>query len=93
MSSTKIGNGLARVLGIKLDSSKEHVTRGESVLSLQTVDTYVEQDPSPADYLREITPDGKDVGRYFYNMFPFFQWLPRYNMQWFTGDLVAGMSR
>ncbi|RDW95213.1 sulfate permease [Coleophoma crateriformis] len=91
MSST-LGTRLARVLGIELDSNKDKVTRGESVLSIQTVDSYVEQDPTPGEYLRELAPSGKDIGKYFYDMFPFLQWIMRYNAQWFMGDMVAGIT-
>lgn len=92
MSSSRLKGGLAKGLGIKLDNQKNVVSRGESVMSNQTVDTYVEQDPTPAEYLREITPNGKDILHYIYQLFPFTHWIGRYNLQWFSGDLVAGQA-
>ncbi|KAF1989565.1 SulP family sulfate permease [Aulographum hederae CBS 113979] len=95
-TSTKIGHGLAKVLGIKLDYRDElgqdKVTRGESVFSISSADTYTEQEPTAVEWLQDLTPSGRDVGRYFYNLFPFLRWITRYNVQWLIGDLVAGIT-
>jgi sodium-independent sulfate anion transporter 11 len=91
--ATKVGHGLAKVLAIKLDEQRERddeIRRGESVFSSQTADAYVEQEPHTIDWFREITPSGKDIGQYFVSLFPFMNWIGRYNLQWFIGDLVAG---
>jgi solute carrier family 26 (sodium-independent sulfate anion transporter), member 11 len=93
-TSTKIGHGLAKVLGIKLDyrnpTGADPVTRGESTFSIETADSYIETEPTSAEWIRSITPTGKDVLDYLKSLFPFIHWLPFYNMQWFIGDLVAG---
>ena len=93
-TSTKIGHGLAKVLAIKLDYRKDAypVTRGESAYSVDTADTYVEEEPHTMDWIRENTPTTHDVYMYFYNLFPFLHWITRYNMQWLIGDLVAGIT-
>ncbi|KAF1975633.1 putative sulfate transporter [Bimuria novae-zelandiae CBS 107.79] len=95
-TSTKIGHGLAKVLGIDLhyrhETGSEQVTRGESVFSVGSADTYVEQEPTAWDWLREITPTGKDIAHYFIHLFPFLHWITRYNVQWLIGDLVAGIT-
>lgn len=98
--STKIGHGLAKVLGIKLDYrhelGNEKVTRGESVFSVSSADTYVEQEPTIAEWFRETLPNGRGLLNYFLSLFPFISWLPFYNLQWLAGDMVAGkrvMSR
>lgn len=93
MSSTarKVGHGLAKGLGINLnDTNGQGLSRGESVLTMQTADTYNEQEPSAAEWIREKTPSGRDMGRFFYSLFPFVHWIGRYNLQWLYGDLVAG---
>lgn len=94
-SSTKIGHGLAKALGIKLNYRDEAgqgaLTRGESVFSVSSADTYVEEEPGAVDWIKEVTPSFRDVGRYFYNLFPFIHWIGRYNLQWLIGDLIAGM--
>lgn len=94
-TSTKIGHGLAKVLGIKLnyrDPTGDGLSRGESVFSSSTADTYVEEEPRAVDWLREVTPSGPGLLRWFYNLFPFVHWIGRYNLQWFSGDMVAGIT-
>ncbi|KAI1341509.1 putative sulfate permease [Xylariaceae sp. FL0016] len=93
-SRTQAGHTLAKVLGIKLENTEptEDVTRGESVFSSHTADTFVEQQPTTAEFIREITPSGKDVINYFRSLFPFLSWIGFYNVQWFLGDLVAGIT-
>jgi sodium-independent sulfate anion transporter 11 len=94
-TSTKIGHGLAKVLGIKLDDQNQHdkLTRGESVFSVASADEYVEDEPTVAEWFREVTPNGRDVFHYFKSLFPFLSWITRYNLQWLYGDLVAGKNR
>lgn len=85
---------MAKVLGIKLDYrdplGTDGVTRGESTFSAGTANTYVEQEPTTLDWILELTPERREIGRYFYNLFPFLRWIGRYNVQWLLGDLVAG---
>ncbi|GAT27372.1 sulfate transporter [Aspergillus luchuensis] len=97
---TKTGHGLAKVLGIKLPyrdplgAHSDPVTRGESTFSYGTVETYsyLEPEPTTAEWLKEICPTWHDVLMYFYNLFPFLSWITKYNLQWFFGDLVAGIT-
>ena len=96
---TRIGHGLARGLGIKLSyrdplgAHADPVTRGESTFSTGTADTYsyLEPEPTTAEWIRDHTPSRQELALYFYNLFPFLKWIGRYNLQWFAGDLVAGM--
>ena len=94
-TSTKIGHGLAKVLGIDLnyrnETGSDRVTRGESLFSIDSADTYVEHEPTTLEWLREYTPSGQDIAHYFASLFPFVHWITRYNLQWLIGDLVAGM--
>jgi solute carrier family 26 (sodium-independent sulfate anion transporter), member 11 len=98
MASTKskIGHGVAKVLGINLDYRNEtgnpRVTQGESIYSIESTDSYVEEEPSSLEWIQSIIPTWHDIGQYFYSLFPFIQWLPKYNLQWFYGDLVAGVT-
>lgn len=92
-TATKIGHGLAKGLGIKLNYRNEldeEIRRGESVFSIQTADTYVEQEPRSIEWLQSITPSGRDILRYLKSLFPFLYWIDRYNLQWLAGDLIAG---
>lgn len=93
-TSTKIGHGLAKALGIKLNyrdpTNSEGITRGESAYSIHSADSYVESEPTVGEWIKETAPDKKQVISYFYNLFPFTHWIGRYNGTWLTGDLVAG---
>lgn len=94
----KVGHGLAKGLGIKLPyrdplgAHSDPVTRGESMFSVGTADTYsyLEPEPTTGEWFREICPSWREIGIYFYNLFPFLRWITRYNWQWFVGDMVAG---
>ena len=91
--ATSIGHGLANVLGIKLDapeSSRDDVTRGESVFSTQTTDSFIEDQPTSVEWLSELVPTGDEVYAYIKSLFPFLSWIGFYNVQWLIGDLVAG---
>ncbi|KAH6718328.1 sulfate transporter family-domain-containing protein [Leptodontidium sp. MPI-SDFR-AT-0119] len=95
-TSDKVGHALAKGLLIKTDYRKdattESLSRGESVFSTSNAETYIEKEPTAADYFREIAPNGQTVKRYFRDLFPFLNWITRYNLQWFTGDLIAGLT-
>ena len=92
--ATKLGHTLAKVLGIKLqyrDPTGDHLTRGESVFSVSSADTYIEEEPTSVEWIREIAPTGETFLHWAYNLFPFTHWIGRYNLQWLAGDLIAGM--
>lgn len=93
-TSTRLGHGLARILGIKLNyrdpTAKEDLSRGESVFSVSSADTYVEEEPGVVQWLQDILPTGQGVLNYLYSLIPFVHWIGRYNAQWLFGDLVAG---
>lgn len=95
-ASTKLGHGLAKGLGIKLnyreDTPAAKLSRGESTFSVDTAESYIEHEPTTVDWLREVVPSGQDLVRYFVNLFPFTHWILRYNLQWFAGDLIAGIT-
>lgn len=94
MAMTKVGYTLAKVLGIKLDyrnEQNENISRGESVFSISSADTYVEDEPHSGEWLGELLPTGSEIKQFFVSMMPFLQWIHRYNVQWLIGDLIAGM--
>jgi sodium-independent sulfate anion transporter 11 len=53
--------------------------------------TYLEDDPSVAEWFRDLMPSSADVGEYVSELFPSAKWLQRYNLHWLLGDLTAGM--
>jgi solute carrier family 26 (sodium-independent sulfate anion transporter), member 11 len=94
MASTqsKVGHGLAKALGIKLDYRGDAVTRGESTYSMSTADSYVEDEPRTIDWIRDAIPTRSQWVAYVRSLFPFTNWILRYNVQWAIGDLVAGIT-
>lgn len=94
-ASTKVGHGLAKILGIKLDQHNrpdDALTRGESAYSVDSADTYVEEEPHAFEWVRDLIPDARGIATYFRNLFPFTRWIMRYNFIWLAGDLVAGIT-
>lgn len=89
---TEVGHTLAKYLGIKLEAQEDVTTRGESVFSTHTSDSFVEEEPTTAEWFQEVIPSGHDVVTYLKSLFPFLSWIGFYNLQWFIGDLVAGWS-
>jgi solute carrier family 26 (sodium-independent sulfate anion transporter), member 11 len=93
-TSTKVGHFLAKILGIRLNGPnpppEEDVTRGESVFSIQTTETFVEEPPTTVEYFKEFFPTRNGVLAYLKSLFPFLSWIGLYNLQWAAGDLVAG---
>lgn len=93
-TATKVGHGLAKVLGIKLQyrdpQGLDDISRGESVYSVSSADTFVEQEPTTWEWITSIIPTGRGILHWAYHLFPFVHWIGRYNLQWLSGDLVAG---
>lgn len=93
--ATKVGHGLAKVLGIQLEESdhgRDTVTRGESVMSTQTSDSFFEGPPTSLEWLHEQVPTRQESAKYVKSLFPFLSWITHYNLAWFAGDLVAGIT-
>ena len=92
-TSDKVGRGLAKVLGIKLnyrDETNQKLSRGESMYSVASADDFVEEEPRTIDWIREVIPGPNELRRWAYSLFPFVHWIGRYNGQWLIGDLIAG---
>lgn len=69
----------------------QHYEADDDIPSISNADLFIEREPTVAEFLQEITPSRQAVGRYVYNLFPFIQWIGKYNVTWLIGDLVAGM--
>ncbi|KAK0734864.1 sulfate transporter family-domain-containing protein [Lasiosphaeria miniovina] len=93
--ATKAGHLLAKGLGIKLRAGEpyqDEVSRGESVLSGQTGETFIEELPRTADVFLNTMPSSAQIQSYMLSLFPFLSWISFYNLQWLIGDLVAGIT-
>lgn len=72
-------------------------TRNRQTASLEQVardtinETYLEEDPSVAEWFRDLVPSSAGVAEYVRELFPSAQWIRRYNLHWLLGDVIAGM--
>ena len=92
-TTSKVSQLLAKILGIQLqgpNQAQEEIARGESVFSVQTAQTFVEEPPTTAEWLRGLIPTNQSVLSYLKALLPFLSWIHHYNLQWFLGDLIAG---
>ncbi|KYK54258.1 sulfate permease II [Drechmeria coniospora] len=64
----------------------------DDIPSISNTDLFIEHEPTVREFLAELTPSARDVGRYVYNLFPFIHWIGKYNLTWFVGDLIAGVT-
>jgi sodium-independent sulfate anion transporter 11 len=53
---------------------------------------YIEEDPTIKEELIALVPSSRSIRHYFQNLFPFVDWLPRYNIHWLLGDALAGLT-
>lgn len=95
-TTARIGHFLAKILFIDTNyrnEPKEDLTGsgGESIFSTTSADTFVEEEPTAAEWLRKtLIPSRARAARYIHSLFPFTAWIAHYNVQWLIGDLIAG---
>ena len=90
MAANKVGNGLAKALGIKTDYRDEYNTANDSSISLDSNVVYIEEEPTFKEWVKESLPTGQGAIQYVKALFPFTQWILHYNLIWFMGDFIAG---
>ncbi|KAJ5245923.1 hypothetical protein N7468_000906 [Penicillium chermesinum] len=84
--STKVGHALAKGLGIKLAYRDPLASnKPEKAEEAFSVANHLGMDPGGY-------PSGRQVLNYLIGLFPFLNWIRRYNVQWLMGDLVAGIT-
>jgi sodium-independent sulfate anion transporter 11 len=76
----------------KLVADSSRTKGGESIFSVTSADGYVEQEPTVVDWFRDVGPGRDDIVNYVKSLFPALGWLPRYNLHWAFGDLIAGIT-
>lgn len=87
-ASTRTGHFLAKLLGIQVDYRRE-VREDQSISSSET---FVDREPTAKEWLSKFIPTTAATKAYILSLFPFLQWIFHYNLQWLTGDLIAGKS-
>lgn len=86
--ASKLGHSIAKVLQIDLQTPQSNGGNGP----LKIEDTYVEEDPTVGEWMREHSPTAKGAWGFFVGLFPFIHWIGKYNKIWFAGDLIAGVT-
>ncbi|KAF2665881.1 sulfate permease 2 [Microthyrium microscopicum] len=71
---------------------KAENTAQDAVFTAALPDGYVDQEPTVREWLRATAPTGPGVLKYVADTFPFTQWILSYNLTWFIGDLIAGVT-
>lgn len=75
---------VAKLFGIDPTRPEEHIP------TISHADPYAEDDPSVAEWARDLVPSIDDIRDYFVSLLPFMRWITKYNLSWMAGDLVAG---
>ncbi|KAH7028934.1 sulfate transporter family-domain-containing protein [Microdochium trichocladiopsis] len=94
-SSSKIGRGLAKAVGIDVDYRQKNEPAElvrTAAGSIHNVDTFEEPEPTLGEVLRDIVPTASGVRHYFRSLFPFLNWILHYNYKWGLGDFIAGVT-
>lgn len=82
-----------KVLGIDVDERYTHQPddldkRARDVLD--PADVYLEDEPTVAEFLRELRPTAAGAAHYVESLFPSATWIKKYNLRWLFGDVIAG---
>ncbi|KAI5867110.1 sulfate permease [Durotheca rogersii] len=93
---SKIGHGFAWFFDLELDPyGQREAERNDSRNASEShpnVEPYDERDPTALDWILGITPTPRGIFQYLYRLFPFLHWITKYNLTWFIGDLIAGVT-
>ncbi|ORY66529.1 sulfate permease [Pseudomassariella vexata] len=95
MASKNIRSFIAKAVGIDLDARYEQVPKdlaGRATCAVAPFDPYFEAEPTVQEWIRECIPSKRDVLPYLSSLFPFTNWICRYNVRWLVGDVIAGVT-
>ncbi|KAF2259564.1 sulfate permease-like protein [Lojkania enalia] len=81
---------VANLLSIDLDYRKEY--QESLATSADSVEPYLEEEPTVKEWLFSFTPTKAGVVNYFRSLFPFWSWIFHYNLTWLAGDIIAGVT-
>ena len=70
-------------------SSSSSLSRNRTVIYHEYFESY----PTVKSWLKnQINNPGQRIKNYFLSYLPFINWIYRYNLMWFWGDLIAGLT-
>ncbi|KAK2605836.1 hypothetical protein QQS21_003790 [Conoideocrella luteorostrata] len=84
-----------KVFGIDVNDNYHGLPTGldkRAAHVLEPADIYLEDEPSVAEWLKEVAPTRKGAVNYVISLFPSASWIRRYNLRWLAGDILAGIT-
>ncbi|KAI8962734.1 sulfate permease [Daldinia sp. FL1419] len=86
---------IAKALGVKCNTHS-HVAP-ESIMrrsneAISPFEPFIEQTPTTKEWFLEQLSNRTHPISYFISLFPFLQWIPRYNRRWLMADIIAGCT-
>ncbi|KAI0600360.1 sulfate permease [Biscogniauxia sp. FL1348] len=91
----KVGLALAKGLGIDVDAHERRVPRDlvkRATDAVHPYEPFVEKPPTVKEWALDCLPSRHDIVPYLTGFFPCTKWIGRYNLRWFTGDVIAGVT-
>lgn len=84
-----------KVLGIDLNERYAHQPANldrRAYQTLEPADIFLEQEPTVAEWIHELSPTRDGALHYVQSIFPSSSWVWRYCGRWLLGDIVAGLT-
>ncbi|KAI1491593.1 sulfate permease [Biscogniauxia mediterranea] len=91
----KVGLTLAKGLGIDVHAHERCVPCDlvkRATDAVHPYESFIEKPPTVKEWAFECLPSRHDIVPYLTSFFPFTKWIGRYNLRWFTGDVIAGVT-
>ncbi|KAH7356096.1 sulfate transporter family-domain-containing protein [Pyrenochaeta sp. MPI-SDFR-AT-0127] len=89
---TFLNNATTKVLSASLTNRSKQTASLEQIARETIGATFLEEDPSVAEWFRELVPSSHGVTEYVRELFPSARWVRRYNVHWLVGDAIAGVT-
>lgn len=94
MASQKVSHFItSSVLGIDVNERYSRLPQDlddRAKKALAPADIYLEDEPSVAEWFKELAPSKAGAIQYVHDLFPFATWISRYGLNWLLGDVIAG---
>jgi sodium-independent sulfate anion transporter 11 len=87
---TYVSEKLRKTFDASSEKRSNRTTSLEQIARETINQTYLEDDPSVAEWARGLVPSSAGVVEYVSELFPSARWMRRYNLHWLAGDMVAG---
>src|ERR1700761_6029762 len=80
------------IVGQYKDDQEKRERQDTYFATLHSNSEYLESEPTVLGWLQSKAPNKKRTVKYITDTFPCLKWIPKYNLQWFLGDLIAGVT-